>query len=139
MWSKSYTARAEGLSAARVWEVWSDVNQWHLWQPDLEYAKLQGAFGTGNTFLFKPKGGPRVCIRILDAVHGRGFIDLTHFPLARMYGSHQFEEKDGGVEMTTTISMEGPLTFLWRKLVGQDVADRLAEQTAWLIERAAGV
>lgn len=139
MWIKSHTTKVRGLTAAKVWKVWSNVNQWSTWQRDLDYAKLEGEFKTGNTFLLKPKGGPRVRIHLLEAVPNRGFIDLTRFPMARMYGSHQFEERDGELELTTTISMEGPLAFLWRKIVGEGVVESLAGQTASLIQQAASV
>jgi hypothetical protein len=54
-----------------------------------------------------------------------------------MYGSHQFVEKNGELEMTTTMSVEGPLAFLWRKIVAEDVANGLEAQTEWLIQKAA--
>ena len=54
MWSKSYSKTVEGLSANLIWNVWTDVNQWHTWQDDIEYAQLDGEFIKGNVFLFKP-------------------------------------------------------------------------------------
>lgn len=137
MWSKSYSKKVKGVTAAKLWKVWADVDRWHEWQRDLDYARLEGEFKAGSTFLLKPKGGPRVRIEVLKAEKDRGFTDLTRFPLARMFGSHEFEEKNGEVEMTTTIRIEGPLAFLWRKLVAQEIADKLPDQTDWLIERAA--
>ncbi len=136
MWMKSHSMSIKGLSAAQIWKIWSDVDRWSDWQKDLEYAKLDGEFQAGQTFLLKPKSGPRVRIWVLEAVKDRGFIDLTRFPLARMYGSHQFIEKENELEMTTTISIEGPLAFLWRKLVAEDIANKLDDQMSWLIEQA---
>ena len=60
MWIKSYSKTVEGLSANQVWKVWADVNQWHTWQNDIEYAKLDGEFRKGNIFRFKQKGGPNM-------------------------------------------------------------------------------
>jgi hypothetical protein len=37
------------------------------------------------------------------------------------------------------VRMEGPLAFLWRKLVGQDVVDSLPQQTDALIAQVAAV
>ncbi len=136
MWSKSYTTKVRGLKAAQVWKAWADVNRWNVWQKDTDFAKLEGEFKPGNTFILKPKGGPEVRIEIVEAEENRGFVDLTRFPLARMYGSHQFVEKAGELHLTTTMSIEGPLAFLWRKLVAEDVANGLEDQTSWLIEYA---
>jgi hypothetical protein len=35
------------------------------------------------------------------------------------------------------MSIEGPLAFVWRKIVAEDVANGMAEQTEMLIEKAA--
>lgn len=56
--------------------------------------------------------------------------------LARMYDAHELEEQAGGVEVRVRMWLEGPLAFLWRRLVAEKVASGLPEQTARLIERA---
>ncbi len=139
MWMRSHEATLSGVSASEVWNVWANVNGWNRWQKDLESARLDGEFESGSTFRFKPKGGPSVKITILEAVKNRGFIDLTKFPLARMYGSHQFTEEDGLLKMKTSMSMEGPLTFLWRKLVGQEIVNKLPRQMEWLAQEIENV
>ena len=85
MWIKSYSKTVEGLSANQVWKVWADVNQWHTWQNDIEYAKLDGEFRKGNIFRFKQKGGPNMKIELTEVKLNSVFVDLTRFPLARMY------------------------------------------------------
>lgn len=136
MWSKSYSRVVEGLSASQVWGVWTDVNQWHTWQDDIEYAMLDGEFKKGSLFRFKPKGGPDIKIEITEVEPNALFVDLTRFPLARMYDTHELIEHDNGLEIRSTIRIEGPLSFLWRKLVAEEVADGMKEQTEKLIEKA---
>ncbi|MBI3608160.1 MAG: polyketide cyclase [Nitrospirae bacterium] len=116
-----------------------DVNQWHTWQNDIEYAKLDGEFKAGNTFLLKPKGGPKVTIELVTVEPNKAFTDLTRFPLARMYGSHEFITRGDVLEIKTAVSIEGFFSFLWRKLVAEDVANGMNEQTEKLIERASNV
>jgi hypothetical protein len=136
MWTKSYSTTVKGIDVARLWQVWTDVDAWHSWQSDLAYAKLEGPFAAGSTFLLKPKGGPRVRITLTTVESQQRFVDLTRFPLARMYGDHQFIVRGDEVELRTTVSVDGPLGFLWRKLVGEGVAASLPAQTAGLIARA---
>jgi len=136
MWSKSYSKTVEGLKASEVWKVWTDVNQWHTWQDDIEFARLEGAFTAGNTFQFKPKGGPNVKIEITDVKPDVAFVDLTRFPLARMYDTHELVEHGDKLEIKSTITIEGALSFLWKKLVAENVANDLADQTEKLIEKA---
>lgn len=61
------------------------------------------------------------------------FTDLTRFPGARMYGSHEFIQHENELEIKITMSIEGPLSFIWKKLVAEDVANSLPEQTENLI------
>jgi hypothetical protein len=127
----------KGLKAEQVWQVWIDVNRWHTWQPDIEHARLDGTFAVGNTFALKPKGGPRVRIEMIEAEPNRHFTDLTRFPGARMYGSHEFVVRGDELEIRTTMSIDGPLAVLWRIIVAEDVAKGMPEQTEKLIEKAA--
>jgi len=136
MWSKSFSKTVRGLDIDKVWRVWTDVDQWHTWQDDIEYAKLKGDFRAGNTFLLKPKGGPKVNIEIIRVEPNKIFTDLTKFPLARMYGSHEFIMHGDELEIKTTMSIEGFLSFFWRKLVAEGVANGMPEQTERLIAKA---
>lgn len=136
MWSKTYSKRVRGVQAEKVWKVWTDVNQWHTWQPDIEYAKLDGDFKVGNTFKLKPRGGPGVTIEIIKVESSRQFTDLTRFPGARMFGCHEFIAHGDELEIRTTMSIEGFLSFLWKKIVAENVANGMAEQAEAIIEKA---
>lgn len=138
MWSESYSKKVKGLKVDQLWKVWSDVNQWHTWQNDIDYAKLEGEFKTGNRFLFKPKGGPKIKIELIEVEPNKIFTDLTRFPMAKMYGRHEFIDHGDELEIKITISIDGILSFLWRKLVAENVAKGLKEQTENLIQRAEG-
>lgn len=137
MFTHTHTAVTD-LTTDQVWAVWSDVNQWHRWQDDIEYATLDGPFAAGSTFRFKPRGGPAMNLELTDVVAGKSFTDLTRFPLARMLDSHELRERDGQVEVRTTITLHGPLAFLWRKLVVDGIVRDLPMQTERLLERARG-
>jgi uncharacterized protein YndB with AHSA1/START domain len=138
MFRHIYSTTITDLSAKRVWSVWSDVDQWHCWQDDIEFARLDGRFQSGSTFKFKPKGGPTMDIELTRVEPNAAFTDLTRFPLARMLDSHELIERDGALEVRTTISLSGPLAFLWRKLVVDRIVSDLPHQTERLLQRARG-
>ncbi|MDO8604067.1 MAG: polyketide cyclase [bacterium] len=139
MWIKTYSKKVTGVNINKIWSVWTDVNNWHTWQDDIDYAKIEGVFEVGNTFLLKPKGGPKVKIEIIRVEETVNFTDLTKFPLAKMIGSHDFIIDGNELEIRTTMSIKGPLSFLWRKIVAEGVANGMEEQTNKLIERARNV
>jgi hypothetical protein len=47
-----------------------------------------------------------------------------------MYGEHTFDETNEGLKITTTMKVEGPLGFLWRKIVAQGIVDSLPSEMA---------
>ena len=98
MWSRSYSTTVEGLDASRLWDVWTDVNQWHTWQDDLEYARLDGAFTKGNVCHFRPRE-VRASAQLIEVIPNTVFVDLTRFPLARMYDSHELVDHGDKVEI----------------------------------------
>jgi hypothetical protein len=138
VFSRTYSTVVTDLSAEQVWKVWSDVDRWHQWQDDIEFAILSGPFQRGSTFKFRPKGGPTIDIELTAVEPNVAFTDLTRFPLARMLDSHELIPRDGGVEVRTTITVRGPLTFLWRKLVVDQVVKDLPLQTERLLQRVRG-
>lgn len=132
----TYSKKVSNIDINKLWNVWSDVNQWNTWQDDLDYATLEGEFKEGNSFILKPKGGPKVKIQLLKVVPNKQFIDLTTFPLAKMYGDHDFIVLGEEVEIKTTMTIEGPLAFLWNKIVMEGIVKKLDSQTDNLIKKA---
>ena len=138
MYRHTHTSVITDLSAEQVWSVWSDVNRWSEWQDDIEFAKLDAPFEAGSTFKFRPKGGPTIDIELTQVSEKKCFTDLTRFPLARMLDSHELVERDGALEVRTTITLSGPLSFVWRKLVVDRIVSDLPQQTARLLQQARG-
>jgi hypothetical protein len=128
MWTKTHSMITRKATAEQMWKLFEDVNNWHQWDTGIEYARMEGEFRPGNHFLLKPKNGPKVKIQLLEAVKNRKFTDLTRFPLAKMYGEHTFEETNDGLKVTTTMKVEGPLSFLWVKLVASEIVSHLPKE-----------
>ncbi|MBK8516853.1 MAG: SRPBCC family protein [Saprospiraceae bacterium] len=125
MWTKSHSIQTNEVTKEQMWKLFADVNNWHNWDSGIEFAKLEGKFEKGNYFTLRPKGGPNVKVELVETNENHSFLDVTKFPLAKMYDSHTFEETKEGLKITNTISMKGILGFLWVKIVAQKIADTL--------------
>ena len=135
-WEKVHKVSVQKVAKEQIWRVWEDVNQWHLWDSDIEFARIEGPFEVGGAFILKPKGGPKVKIGLLKVQPKVAFTDVTTFPLAKMYGIHEMRETKEGLEVSHTVRIEGPLSFLWKKIVAEKVASGLEEQAQKMIQRA---
>lgn len=125
MWSKSHSVTTKSATKEQMWNLFADVNNWHTWDTGIEYAKLEGKFEKGNHFLLRPKGGPNVKVELLEVLENKRFLDVTNFPLAKMYDEHLFEETPDGLKIINTITVKGLLGFLWVKLVAKKIVDNL--------------
>lgn len=138
MWQVQHEKVFPSLESDAVWKVWSDVDHWREWDEDIEYAKLSGPFVAGGELVLKPKGGPKVRIRLSEVQPGLSFTDVTRFPLARMIDVHELQDTPQGLRLKNSIRMEGPLAWLWRKLVAEKVAAGIPRQMEALARYTAG-
>ena len=136
MWTKSFSIVTKDVTKEQMWKLFADVNNWHNWDEGIEFAKLEGKFEKGNYFTLKPKGGPKVKVELLETLVNKSFLDVTTFPLAKMYDNHIFEEMPDGLKITNIISVEGVLSFVWIKLVAQNIVSALTFDMKKQIETA---
>lgn len=124
----------EGVSAKEVFAIWADVNNWHRFNHGIKYARLDGEFVVGSGIVLGLLEGREVSLILTEVTIDKSFTDVTKFPLAKMYGIHDIVEKNGKITLTTTIKIDGVLSFLWKKLVAQKVADKMEDDLNSLIE-----
>jgi hypothetical protein len=136
MWTKSYSVVTTEVTKEQIWKLTTDINNWKKWDDTVEYSELLGELKVGNYFILKPKGGPKVKIKLLEIVVNKKFTDLTTFPLAKMYGEHMYEETTNGLKITITMTVKGILSFLWVRLVAKGIVDHLPVDIANQIENA---
>lgn len=136
MWQRQYSKTYKHVDVDKIWQLWSDIDNWPSWHDDLEYCKLDGEFAEGNYFRLKPKGAPAVKIKLCQIEPKRRFTDCTRFIGARMYDTHEVEVVHDGVRLTNTLVVKGLLSRLWIKLVAQNVADTVPNEMDTLAKLA---
>lgn len=136
MIQKTFTLMTNEISQEQIWHVISNVNQWSTWDEGVEFAELQGKFESNSSFLLRPKGGPKIKIKLVEVREKSYFKDMTTFPLAKMYGEHWYEETPEGLKITVTMTMTGILSALWYKIVMKDIVAGLEKDQNALIAAA---
>lgn len=136
MWTRSHSIVTKEVTKEQMWKLFADVNNWHTWDKGIEFAKLDGKFEKGNFFTLRPQGGPNVKVELLETEENKMFLDVTKFPLAKMYDEHTFEETPQGLKITNTITVKGVLGFLWRKIVAQKIVEALPDDMQTQIKTA---
>lgn len=136
MITKTFSTVTKEITAEQIWKLITDVNNWKKWDTSVDRSELHDEFAAGTFFTLKPKGGPGVKIQLVEVKPNTYFKDFTRFPLAKMYGEHWYEDTSDGLKITITMSIIGPLAFLWNKIVMKDIVDHLPDDIRMQINEA---
>ena len=117
-----------------VFKLWVDINHWADYDHGIEWAKLEESFAPGSHYVIKPKGGPKLKATILEVEPSKKFVDVSHLLGANLKFDHTID--NGSVSVTMTLS--GPLSWVWAKILGKNQQADLEQSTANLIAKAEG-
>lgn len=130
------TTQPTKASPERIFALWSDVNNWASYDHGIEWAKLTEPFNTGARYSIKPKGGPSLKARILLVEPGSRFVDVSYLFGAKLTFDHSIVQKAGVASVSVVMSLTGPLSWLWVKILGKNQQADLEQATANLIAKA---
>jgi hypothetical protein len=131
------TARIVSATApAAFFARWADMATWPEWNADTEWVRLDGPFATGSTGVLKPKGGPKTRF-VISEVSGERVTDVSMLVGARLTFDHRIRPTaGGGSEVQVTVSLTGPLAFLWNQILGKGIKKTLQRDLEALREAA---
>lgn len=107
--------------------IWSEVDRWHLWDPDTKQARLNGAFSVGTKGRIIPRKGMGVPMVVTERSEGRSFTVEGYIPLFRMHFEHTVSAVDGGSEVTHRVWFSGALAFLFGPRVAAQIREGLPQ------------
>lgn len=127
-WETTSTLEAN-VSPASVWEkAYADAGAWPAWNAELKSAELDGPLRLGARARIVFKTGLRLRFTVVEFEQGRLFTDEAKLPGARMGHQHLVEPAAGsGSRLTNTIYIEGPLSAIWRRIMGPRAARSLPD------------
>ncbi|RNF85086.1 SRPBCC family protein [Montanilutibacter psychrotolerans] len=106
-------------------KIWSEVDQWHLWDPDTKFAQLNGPFSVGTRGRIVPSKGMGVPMVVSERTEGRSFTVEGYIPLFRMHFEHTVIPTVTGSEVTHRVWFTGLLAFLFGSSVAKQVREGL--------------
>lgn len=124
MWSFEHTETTTA-SPEKLWKRYSDPTSWPEWDHETESVTLDGPFAVGTEGKLKPKGGPTTKFRVLEVTDGRSFTDMSFLPMAKMRFSHVIDPTPEGAAITHKVTITGPLTPLFSRVIGKKIAAEL--------------
>jgi len=107
----------------RIWQLWTDVENWRQWDHDVEYSSLEGSFRDDEKGILKPTQGPRSEFTMLDVKEQECFTTRSSLPLCTsMDFIHQMERVGTKLTVKHIVIISGALTPLFSRVIGKGVA-----------------
>lgn len=136
-WETTSTLDAE-VAAAAVWEsAYADADAWPKWNAELKRARLDGPLRVDARAQIVFRTGLRLRFQVVEFEEGRLFTDEARLPGARMGHRHLVQPvPEGCSRLTNTIYIEGPLTALWRRILGPAAVRSLPDAQRAVVDLA---
>lgn len=106
-------------------QIWSEVDRWHLWDPDTKQARLNGAFAVGTNGRIAPSKGMGIPMVVTERSVGRSFTVEGYIPLFRIHFEHTVAAAEGGSTVSHRVWFSGALAFLFGPGVAKQVRQGL--------------
>ena len=79
MWTTETTQKSKATKE-NVWKLYSDVNNWNIWDNEVENSELFGEFKKGTKGILKPVGGPKTKFEMTECEINKSFTDRSSLP-----------------------------------------------------------
>jgi uncharacterized protein YndB with AHSA1/START domain len=97
-------------SPAEVWRVWSDINQWPEWNPDMKESRLDGPLKLGATGMINTRSGGKHDVVVTHYEDGHSFeLESTALPATKMAIRATVTPLNGGTRITQGFEPRGLL------------------------------
>lgn len=111
------------ISAPRevVFRLYRDVAAWPTWDKETIDVELKQGLQPGAAGWLKPRHGPKAEIRVKDVIPLESFTVEGQLPFCRMIFGHDLQSVSGQTSVTHWVRFEGPLAFLFQRLIGAGI------------------
>jgi hypothetical protein len=138
MWEAEHSVEAD-VTAAAIWEVWTDVEHWGEWNSDIAGIEIDGPFEVGSTITMTLGDGNAVMLRLAEVTPGEAFVDVADMGGALITTTHRIESLgEDRVRVVFRTEIDSPAAAEMGPKIGPAITDDFPETIAALIARAGG-
>lgn len=109
-------------SPDRVWQVWSDVNHWPEWNPDMKASHIDGPLKLGATGNIDTRSGGKHDVVVTHYEQGRSFeLESTALPGTKMAIRATIAASGSGSRITQGFEPRGLLAPIVGPMMGSAI------------------
>jgi hypothetical protein len=103
-------SRETRAAPADVWRIWSDVNTWPEWNPDMKESRLDGPLQVGTVGMINTRSGGKHRVVVTQFESGKSFeLESDAMPMTRMAIRATVTPVAGGTRMSQAFEARGLL------------------------------
>jgi uncharacterized protein YndB with AHSA1/START domain len=133
MWVAEHSIETAAEPEA-VWRVWADVQNWPVWNGDIERIELDGPFVKGARITMTPIGQEPLVLRITEAVEPEKFVDEADMDEVVVTTLHRTDSLDDG---RTRITYRMEITGRGADTLGPELGPQISGDFPDILERLA--
>jgi hypothetical protein len=116
-------SRATTASPDKVWSVWPDPKSWSRWNSGIASAVVDGPIANGTKEKMTTNRGSTHEVTFSNVFEGRAFsVSMAGPPLASITFSCEIAPNGTGSTIARTVTIAGPLAFLFGPMMGAKMA-----------------
>jgi uncharacterized protein YndB with AHSA1/START domain len=123
-------------SPADVWRVWSDVDSWPEWNPDMKTSRLDGPLRLGTTGTIDTRSGGEHRVVVTQFEDGKSFeLESTAMPMTKMAIRATVTPIGGGTRIAQAFEARGLLAPIVAPMMGGMILKTFSQVLAGLARK----
>jgi hypothetical protein len=118
--------------ASRVFQAYALIDSWAVWDSEVREVSLPDGLCQGSRGWLRPRAGPKAKIEIVSAKLNEHFVVESRLPLCLMRFGHELTEKADQTQAKHWVEFSGPLSWLFRRIIGRQIDATLPSTLAGL-------
>lgn len=124
------------ISKEKIWEIWSDVENWNKWDKDVKWSNINNTFSIWEIWFLKPTNGPKSKFVFTEVTTNKSFTTQSKLPLTKIEFIHKIDEKNGQIYLTHSIVFSWFLSSIFFKLIWEKLSEWIPNSMNNLIDFA---
>ena len=123
-------------SEAKIWEIFTDVENWKEWIDGIEYSTIDGNFEDGTLVTIKNIKKSEVSSPLKDVIVNKSFILQSKMPLSTVDFIHEIVKDNDGLKVRFAVEIYGTLAFFFKAIFKKSVSKNLLCSAKKVVELA---
>jgi hypothetical protein len=123
-------------SEAKIWQIFTDVENWKEWIDGIEYSTIDGNFEDGTLVTIKNIKKPKSSSPLKDVVVNKSFILQVKMPLSKVDFIHEILKDNDVLKVRFAVEITGTLAFFFIAFFKKSVIKSLPIVAKKMVELA---